>query len=63
MRNQVNALVNLANQHTAGNVVKLAHKISQTFQSVSATLLKLRPTHQHSASHWPDKCCVSVDEV
>ena len=58
-----NAMVNLANQHTDGNVKELADKINKTFQSVSADLPKLQATHQHPASVLPDKYSVSVDQV
>jgi hypothetical protein len=58
-----NAMINLANQHTDGNVEVLANKINKTFQSVSASLPKLTPTHQHPPSCLPDRYCVSVAEV
>ena len=58
-----NALRNLANQHTADNMEKITNKINQIFQSDSAILPKLIPTHQHPASHMADKYCVSVDQV
>ena len=56
-------MANLANQLTSGDELQLANMINETFQSVSAALPKLEPTHQQPTAPLPDKYHVSVQEV
>ena len=58
-----NAMSNLANQLTEGNMVDLCNKINVTFQKVSSNLPKLVPTHQCPPSPLPAKYSVTVEEV
>ena len=58
-----NAMTSHANQFSLGDEEQLANMINSTFQSVSASLPKLNPTHQHPRAPIPDKYQVTVDEV
>ena len=58
-----NAVTSFAKQFSAGDEEQLANRFNSTFHSVSASLPKLTPTHQHPMAPIPHKYEVYVEEV
>ena len=55
-----NALANIANKLTGGDILFHTNEINRTFQSISSELPKLTPTHEHQESPQPRKYIYSI---